>query len=39
MWTRSYFVSTASNVSSDTIREYIEMQKNRGRSVGTEKEI
>lgn len=30
MWTRSYFVSTAGNVSSDTIRRYIEMQKKRG---------
>lgn len=30
MWTRSYFVSTAGSVSSDTIRKYIEMQKKRG---------
>ena len=30
MWTRSCFVSTAGNVSSDTIRKYIEMQKKRG---------
>jgi len=30
MWTRSYFVSTAGNVSSDTIQKYIEMQKKRG---------
>lgn len=30
VWTRSYFVFTAGNVSSDTIREYIEMQKKRG---------
>ncbi|WP_353928825.1 IS200/IS605 family transposase [Desulfofundulus kuznetsovii] len=30
VWTRSYFVSTAGNVSSDTIRKYIEMQKKRG---------
>ncbi|MGB9859812.1 MAG: IS200/IS605 family transposase [Moorellaceae bacterium] len=30
MWTRSYFVSIAGNVSSDTIRKYIEMQKKRG---------
>jgi putative transposase len=30
MWTRSYFVSTAGNVSSETIRKYIEMQKKRG---------
>lgn len=30
LWTRSYFVSTAGNVSSDTIRKYIEMQKKRG---------
>lgn len=27
MWTRSYFVSTAGNVSSDTIQQYIETQK------------
>ena len=26
LWTRSYFVSTAGNVSSDTIRKYIEAQ-------------
>lgn len=26
MWTRSYFVSTAGNVSSETIRKYIEEQ-------------
>lgn len=26
MWTRSYFVSTAGNVSSETIRKYIEQQ-------------
>lgn len=26
MWTRSYFVSTAGSVSSDTIRKYIERQ-------------
>ena len=29
MWTRSYFVSTAGNVSSDTIQRYIEAQKKR----------
>ena len=29
LWTRSYFVSTASNVSSDTIKKYIESQKTR----------
>ena len=29
MWTRSYFVSTADNVSSDTIQQYIETQKTR----------
>ena len=27
LWTRSYFASTAGNVSSDTIRRYIEAQK------------
>ena len=27
MWTRSYFVSTAGNVSSETIKRYIEAQK------------
>lgn len=30
MWTRSYFVSTAGNVSSETIQKYIEAQKKRG---------
>jgi len=29
MWTRSYFVSTAGNVSSQTIRKYVETQKTR----------
>lgn len=29
MWTRSYFVSTTGNVSSDTIQQYIETQKTR----------
>ena len=29
MWTRSYFVSTAENVSSETIRRYIEQQSKR----------
>lgn len=30
LWTRSYFVSTADNVSSDTIKRYIDEQKTRG---------
>lgn len=30
MWTRSYFVSTAGNVSSETIEKYIAAQKKRG---------
>ena len=30
LWTRSYFVSTARNVSSETIRHYVENQKTRG---------
>ena len=30
LWTRSYFVSTAGNVSSETIRRYVENQKTRG---------
>lgn len=30
MWTRSYFVSTAGNVSSETIQRYVEAQKKRG---------
>lgn len=30
LWTRSYFVSTAGNVSSQTIKHYIEQQKTRG---------
>ncbi len=29
LWTRSYFVSTAGNVSSKTIKEYVESQKTR----------
>lgn len=29
MWTRSYFVSTAGNVSSDTVKKYISQQKSR----------
>ncbi|MBC8492295.1 MAG: IS200/IS605 family transposase [Chloroflexi bacterium] len=32
LWTRSYFVATAGNVSADTIRHYIEMQKQRERA-------
>lgn len=30
LWTRSYFVSTAGNVSADTIKRYIDTQKTRG---------
>lgn len=30
LWTRSYFVSTAGDVSSDTIKKYVEAQKTRG---------
>ena len=30
LWTRSYFVSTAGNVCSDTIKKYIDTQKTRG---------
>jgi len=30
LWTRSYFVSTAGNISSETIRRYVENQKKRG---------
>ena len=30
LWTRSFLVSTAGNVSSDTIKKYIEEQKTRG---------
>ena len=29
LWTRSYFVSTAGNVSSETIKKYVEAQKSR----------
>jgi putative transposase len=29
LWTRSYFVSTAGNVCSDTIKKYVENQKTR----------
>jgi putative transposase len=32
LWTRSYFVSTAGDVSSETIQRYIKTQKARGRS-------
>lgn len=30
LWTRSFFVSTAGNVSSETIKKYVEAQKKRG---------
>ena len=30
LWTRSYFVSTAGNVSSETIRQYVDTQKTKG---------
>lgn len=30
LWTRSYFVSTAGDVSSETIKWYVDMQKTRG---------
>jgi REP element-mobilizing transposase RayT len=30
LWTRSYFVSTAENVSSEMIKRYVEQQKTRG---------
>ena len=30
IWTRSYFVSTAGDVSSETIQEYVETQKTKG---------
>lgn len=30
LWTRSYFVSTAGNVSSETIKRYVEQQKTSG---------
>ena len=30
LWTRSYFVSTAGNVSSETIKWYVDTQKTRG---------
>ena len=30
LWTRSYFVSTAGNVSSETIQRFVENQKTRG---------
>ena len=29
LWTRSYFVSTAGNVSSETVKKYVENQKTR----------
>jgi len=30
LWTRSYFVSTAGHVSSETVKRYVEQQKKRG---------
>ncbi|MGG4345347.1 transposase, partial [Paenibacillus lautus] len=30
LWTRSFFVSTAGNVSSETVKRYVEEQKKRG---------
>jgi putative transposase len=30
LWTRSFFVSTAGNVSSETVKKYVEAQKKRG---------
>lgn len=30
LWTRSYFISTAGNVSSETVQHYVESQKTRG---------
>ncbi|MBD8499652.1 IS200/IS605 family transposase [Paenibacillus arenosi] len=30
LWTRSYFVSTAGNVSNETVKRYVEQQKTRG---------
>lgn len=30
LWTRSYFISTAGNISSETIKRYVEEQKTRG---------
>jgi putative transposase len=30
LWTRSYFVSTAGKISSETIKRYVEQQKTRG---------
>lgn len=30
LWTRSYFVSTVGNISSETIKRYVEQQKSRG---------
>ncbi len=30
LWTRSYFVSTAGNVSNDIVKRYVEQQKTRG---------
>lgn len=35
LWTRSYFVSTTGNVSSQTIKRYVEQQKTRGRKYDT----
>ena len=35
LWTRSYFVSTAGNVSTETIKQYVENQKTRGENCVT----
>ena len=34
LWTRSYFVSTADNVCSETIKKYVESQKNKILEMG-----
>ncbi|PEV01050.1 transposase, partial [Bacillus cereus] len=34
-WTRSYFVSIAGNVSTETIKQYVENQKTRGKNCVT----
>ncbi|MEM5666366.1 IS200/IS605 family transposase [Bacillus toyonensis] len=35
LWTRSYFISTAGNVSSETIQHYVKSQKMRGETCDT----
>ena len=37
LWTRSFFVSTAGNVSNETIKRYVESQKKRSQKIKKKK--